>query len=285
MDPLNLHLWTCDVGALADTPEVYVRRISECVQSSWEEGADLVLFPEYTWMGLERFVTGSLKLRGVAELFWNQLWPKLSKKLSRPGRAVVLGTAPFLMPDGKLRNRAPILCDGRELHQDKLQLTPWESAFTCGDELQLWKFKGVTFAVQVCLDIEVPETAALLRGKGVDCLLVPSATESLLGVERIARCASARAVELGCYVAVAHLTGLTQSELVDQNMGVLALYAPSLGAFADKNREQRTPVFLQGFEQLRITMDQDLLHQSRANVSETNPALLSPTALTLHQDQ
>lgn len=281
MDPLNLHLWTCDVGALADTPEVYVRRICECVLGSWEEGADLVLFPEYTWMGLERFVTGQSKVRGVAELFWNDLWPHIRAKLARLGRAAVFGTAPFLMPDGTLRNRAPILCESRELYQDKLQLTPWESAFTAGDELHLWKFKGMTFAVQVCLDIEVPETAALLRGRGVDCLLVPSATESLLGVERIARCASARAVELGCYVAVAHLTGLTQSELVDQNMGVLACYAPSLSPFMEKIREQRTPVFLQGFEQLRITMDQDLLHQSRANVTETNPALLTPRPLTL----
>jgi len=284
MDPLNLHLWTCDVGALADTPEVYTRRIAECVLGSWEEGADLVLFPEYTWMGLERFITSALKIRGVAELFWNELWPNLSHKLTRPGKAVVLGTVPFLMPDGKLRNRAPILTDGRQLCQDKLQLTPWESAFTCGDELTLWKFKGATFAVQVCLDIEVPETAAFLRGRGVDCLLVPSATESIMGVERIARCASARAVELGCYVAVAHLTGATASELVDQNMGVLALYAPSLGAFADKTREHRTPVFLQGFEQFAITMDQDLLRQSRANVSETNPALLSPTTLKLRID-
>jgi predicted amidohydrolase len=283
MDPLNLHLWTCDVGALADTPEVYARLISDCVLQSWDEGADLVLFPEYTWMGLERFVTGSMKLRGVAELFWQQQWPALRHKLARPGKAVVLGSVPFLTADGKLRNRAPIICDARELFQDKLRLTPWESAFTGGEDLLVWKFKDVTFAVQVCLDIEVPETAALLRGRGVDCLLVPSATETILGVERIARCASARAVELGCCVAVAHLTGRSQSELVDQNLGCLGFYSPSLGAFMDQSREKRTPVVLEGFELLRVTLNKDLLLQARADTVETNPALLAPQPIIVRE--
>lgn len=281
MDTLNLDLWTCDVGAKANAPEEYAQLLAQKVLQSWDGGADVVLLPEYAWMGLERFVSGPRKVRAVAELFWNQLWPILRVTLSRSGKAVVLGTAPFVLPDGTLRNRAPILCDGRELHQDKLQLTPWESAFGGGEALHLWKFKGVTFAVLVCLDIEIPETAAALRGRGVDCILVPSATESILGVERINRCASARAVELGCCVGVAHLTGVAESQLVDQNMGGLGWYVPSQGGFVEKKRERRTDAVLQGFEVLSITMEQNLLRQSRANTAETNPANLTPTPLTL----
>ena len=281
MDTLNLDLWTCDVGAEADTPEDYAQAIAQRVLQSWDGGADVVLLPEYAWMGLERFVTGHNKVRGVADLFWNEQWPLLRMLLSRSGKAAVLGTAPCVMPDSTLRNRAPILCEGRELHQDKLRLTPWESVFKEGEALHLWKFKGATFAVLVCLDIEVPETAAVLRGKGVDCLLVPSATESILGVERINRCASARAVELGCYVGVAHLTGFAKSDLVDQNMGGLGWYAPSQGAFVEKKREEKTEAVLQGFEVLSITMEQNLLRQSRANTAETNPANLTPSPLIL----
>jgi predicted amidohydrolase len=281
MDPLTLDLWTCDVGADAATPEEFSRLIADRVQSSWDSGAEVVLFPEYSWMGLERFVAHGKKLEGVAHLFWQTLWPPLAKELLRPGKAAVLGTVPFVTPDGKLRNRALILCEGRELHQDKLQLTPWETAFSGGEALHLWKFRGLTFAVLVCLDIEVPEIAAALRGREVDCLLVPSATESLLGVERIQRCASARAVELGCAVGVAHLTGFAESELVDQNMGCLGWYLPSQSAFTEQNRIQRTETVLQGFEVLRITMEQKLLVLSRSNIAETSPSLLLPAPLTV----
>jgi predicted amidohydrolase len=285
MDPLKLDLCTCDVGAEADTPEEYAQILGRRVLQSWGDGADVVLLPEYAWMGLERFVTGHNKVRGVAELFWNEQWPFLRTLLSRPGKTAVLGTAPFVTPDGSLRNRAPILCEGRELHQDKMRLTPWEMVFQGGEAQHLWRFKGATFAVLVCLDIEVPETAVALRGRGVDCILVPSATESILGVERINRCASARAVELGCYVGVAHLTGTAKSELVDVNMGGLGWYAPSQGAFMEKKRERCSDVFLQGFEVLSITMEQDLLHQTRANTTETNPANVTPSPLILRELQ
>jgi predicted amidohydrolase len=68
--------------------------------------------------------------------------------------------------------------------------------------LRVWEFGGVRFAVIICLDIEIPEISAKLRGRGVDVILVPSATETILGVERVDRCASARAVELGAIVGV-----------------------------------------------------------------------------------
>jgi predicted amidohydrolase len=92
------------------------------------------------------------------------------------------------------------------LYQDKLHLTPWESAFSPGDTLHLWHFAGLRIAVIICLDIEIPELSARLRDEEVDLILCPSATETVLGVERVDRCASARAVELGCHVAVSHLT-------------------------------------------------------------------------------
>ncbi len=196
-------------------------------------------------------------------------------KLSRPDKAVVLGTVPCLMPDGTLRNRAPILCGGRVLFQDKLNLTPWEDVFSGGDAIHLWRFKGATFAVLVCLDIEVPELAVALRGRGVDAILVPSATESLMGLERIGRCASARSVELCCYVGVAHLTGTAQSELVDKNVGRAAWFTPSQAAFEEAERVLTTQTAWEGCERQRGGMDLRRLARSRSARAETNPALLS----------
>ncbi len=277
MDALTVDLWTCDVGAEAATPEGYARLLEERARESWETGADVVVFPEYAWMGLERFVMGKEKLAGVASLFWDSLWPGLKQGLAQPGKAVVLGTVPFLTAGGAWRNRAPILCDGAELHQDKLALTPWEEVFQQGDALHLWELNGVKFAVVICLDIEVPEISVSLRGREVDCLLVPSATENVLGVERVGRCASARAVELCCHVGVSQLVGRTKSELVDENVGRLAWLRPSQAAFSQGPREDASQALLEdGFHRLRGVLDVAGMRKSRKRKAETNPALLTP---------
>lgn len=274
---MNIDLWTWDVGALVASPKSCVHQVVERVQTSWAEGADVVVFPEYSWMCLERFVPDQDKLAGVATLFWETLWPDLQKKLSMPGKAVVFGTAPWMAEDESMRNRSPILCDGVAAYQDKIFLTPWETGFTGGREVRLFSLNGVTLAVVICLDIEIPELSAALRGKGVDAILVPSATESLMGVDRIGRCASARAIELGCYVGIAHLVGKAVSELVDDNVGRLGWFAPAQLPFANLEREDCTDVFNEGFERKRVNLDKRLLDKMRARRLETNPALLVMT--------
>lgn len=275
MDTLNVDLWTFDVGVAAETPQAYAEAMRLRVLQSWDSGADVVVFPEYAWMGLEPFVTEKDKLRGVATLFWEQIYPSLAKDLLRENKAVVLGSVPFAHASGTVRNRVPILCDGAELHQDKLHLTPWEREFSAGEALHVWTLHGVKFAVIICLDIEVPELSVALRGRGVDCLLVPSATESILGVERVGRCASARAVELCCHVGVSQVVGRTQSALVDENVGRLAWLSPSQVAFQKSSREQVTEVYEAGFHVLRGSVEVKALKKIRSRRAETNPALLT----------
>lgn len=276
MEPLTIDLRTLDVGARAGSHDEMVRSIVMQTEEGWNDGADIVVFPEYAWMLLEQFVTGDDKVRAVARLFWESLWPELQLKLSRPDKAVVLGTVPCLLPDGTLRNRAPILCGGRVLFQDKINLTPWERVFSAGNTIQLWQFKGARFAVLVCLDIEVPELAAALRGRGIDAILVPSATESLMGLERIGRCASARSVELCCHVGVSHLTGTAHSELVDKNVGRAAWFTPSQAAFEKDARTLATEPVWSGSGRQVCRMDLERLARSRSVRMETNPALLAP---------
>ncbi|MCE9518704.1 MAG: hypothetical protein K8R87_03955 [Verrucomicrobia bacterium] len=276
MDPLKVDLWTFDVGVVAASPEAFAEEMTARVVQSWDLGADVVVFPEYAWMGLAKFVDAKDELRGVAELFWKRLWPEISAKLSRPGKAVVLGTVPWVSTcDHTLRNRAPIICEGRELYQDKLYLTPWEDALSAGEAVQLWRFRGVTMAVLICFDIEVPELAVALRGRGVDCILVPSATETVLGLERVGRCASARSVELGCYVGVSHIVGRGPSTMVDENVGRLAWFVPSQSAFRDSPRDACSDQVEAGFHRLRAELAQDLLFKMRRSKIETNPSRLT----------
>jgi predicted amidohydrolase len=272
---LSLDLRTFDPGIYAQSSLAYAAAVAECVESSWDDGADVVLLPEFTWMGLEPLVEPRTPRR-VAEVFWNELFLTLKSLLNRPGKAVVLGTVPFWDAErGELRNRAPILAGDRVLHQDKLHLTPWENDFAPGHELRLWEFAGLRFAVVICLDIEIAEISARLRGSGVDVVLVPSATETILGVERVNRCASARAVELGAMVCVSHLTGRAESELIDENVGRTAVYFPSQAAFRDHPRWVEGEIISSGMQKQRVVIDPRSLEVMRRMKQETNPSLLS----------
>lgn len=273
--PITIDAWTFDVGVEATGAEAYAEACASRVEESWDSGADIVLLPEYTWAGLEPHLKESGGLRGVAETFWQGLMPGLLQRLSRPDKLVVLGTAPFVDPASQaMLNRSPIIAGGRLLTQDKLYLTPWEKSFHRGSELRVFEFLGLRIAIVICLDIEVPELSVLLRGQGVDLILVPSATETLMGCERVTRCASARAVELGCAVMVSPLVGRCTSELVDENLGKIAGYFPSQATFSMMDRQQDGPVHKDGFHKARFSLARGLLTDSRAATLETNPSIL-----------
>jgi predicted amidohydrolase len=281
MDTLKLDLWTFDAGAAMADPAACAACVVERVHASWSGGADVVVFPELMWMVLERFVEDPDKPAGVARLFWDTLWPGLMKSLHHPDKAVVLGSVPFLDGGGMLRNRAPILSGGREIYQDKIHLTPWEKAFHGGGPLRIWTYKKFRITTIICLDIEIPELSAALRGGNVDLILVPSATENLLGVERVGRCASARAVELGCHVAVCQLVGRADSELIDENIGRLSLYSPSQSPFAAMDMRDESIVFHEGFHRRSFTLDMAAIAGARALTNETDPSKIRPQAIVV----
>lgn len=262
---------TADVGHEFAKAQALVDHVVALTLESWREGADVVLWPEFMWMALEQFSPG---LSGVAELFWNVHFPALTSELSVLGKCVVLGTVPFKADDG-WRNRAVIFSDGTPHFQDKLCLTPWESDFRGGSGIHLWQLGKWKLGVLVCLDVEIPEHSVTLRVSDLDILLVPSATETLLGTERIARCASARAVELGCHVVVSHLVGTTQaSSLIDENVGRLSCYSPSQTAFKRQPRIVESDIFTSGWESATFQFDRKNLDHMRRNKAETNPANL-----------
>ena len=277
---ITLDLLTFDPGTKCSNPVQFASTLVERVCASWDSGADLVLLPEFTWMGLEPLVAAPKNeaLQSVAKVFWNQLFPDIQKQLSHSQKAVVLGTVPALTESGAVRNRAPIFSNGTFVYQDKLHLTPWEDSFEPGDVLKIWTFGHFRIAVIICLDIEIPELSARLRHEKVDLILCPSATETILGVERVNRCASARAVELGCYVGVSHLTGTAESVLIDLSLGCAALYNPSQSAFRDTIRHTETPIYENGNETLRVSIDKNLLDATRRMRLETNPANLGRKA-------
>ena len=274
MTDLIVSAWTADLSQ----PKDLAGKIVEVVQSSWDQGADVVVLPEFLWMGLPQWQEG---LAVGAVYFWSEIWPRLQSHLSRPGKCAVLGTSPCLV-NGGLVNRAAILSDGQTFVQDKQILTPWEKDFQRGDGLLVWEFQGWRLAVLVCLDVEIPEHSVHLRREKVDLLLVPSATESLLGVERIGRCASARAVEIGCYVVVSHLVGTSKAGLVDEQIGRLSCYTPSQRSFLEKSRADEGLLLENGWHERRFDLSARALQVMRRSHLETNPALIVNDAPAKH---
>jgi predicted amidohydrolase len=280
---IRVHSSTFDVAAAAETAanaDGFATIVVEQVEAAWAAGADVVLLPEFLWLGLEKY---GEKMSEIAAQALPDRFPQL-QRLLRADKLAVLGTCPMTVAPGIMHNVCFIANSGTWHFQSKLVLTPWERDFTGGRGIRPFFFLGAHIAVLVCLDSEIPEHSVALRqlSPPLDLLLVPSATETMLGVERIGRCSSARAVELGCVVTTSHLVGnFAHSSLVDENVGRAGVYFPSQHSFKLAPREDLSPVVATGTVSTEFTLDLALLDRMRRLTAETNPALLVPSVPTL----
>lgn len=273
---VKVEAWTFDVGDAGKTIDSFAEHVIHQVETAWAGGADIVLLPEYLWAALEPLLPKDADMEDIAKAVWVDLMPRLKQRLSRKDKHAILGTAPYLDPTTRhLYNRAIIFSDARLLHQDKLFLTPWEHEFRAGKELCVFEMSGLRVAIIICLDIEVPELSSRLRGLNIDLLLVPSATETMYGSERVTRCASARAIELGCAVIVCPLVGKCDSSMVNENLGKLAMYLPALKAFDAYDRTEDTRLVHQGWHALRAEVPETVIQDAHRRRKETNPSQLT----------
>lgn len=273
---VKVEAWTFDVGDAGHTVDAFAEQVMHRVETAWDGGADIVLLPEYLWAALEPLLQKDADMDDIAKTVWLDLMPRLKQRLCRSGKHAVAGTAPWSDPATKhLYNRALVFSDGHMLHQDKLFLTPWESEFHASRELFVFNMAGLRTAVIICLDVEVPEISSRLRGLDIDLLLVPTATETNYGSERVNRCASARAIELGCAVVVCPLVGKCDSSMVGVNLGKLAMYLPAQKAFDDFDRTDTSRMVRQSWHSLRVDVPATAIRQTRRRRVETNPSQLS----------
>lgn len=273
---VRVEAWTFDVGDTGKTVQAFAEEVMHRVETAWDGGADIVLLPEYLWAALEPLLPAGADMEDIAKVVWEDLMPTVKQRLSRKNKHAVLGSAPWRDPaTGHLRNRAIVMSDAHLLHQDKLFLTPWEHEFRAGRDIFVFPMADLNVAVVICLDIEVPELSARLRGLNIDLLLVPSATETAFGSERVTRCASARAVELGCAVVVCPLVGKCDSSMVNVNLGSLASYLPAEKIFDTLKRADTEKLVDHGWHAHRLEVPLSLIRDSREHRHETNPAQLS----------
>lgn len=241
IDP-TIALWVMNYGLRVDRLEDWLSALESKAAEAKGRGADLVAAPEYACLPWLRWAPTDLK--PTEELAWMageaaRAEPVIADIARRHGIAVLAGTAPALV-DGRPVNRARFFhADGRLEVQDKLSLTPDERDpaawnYRPGEAIQVIRLNGLTLAILICLDIELPDLSMPLAEAGVDLVLVPSQTGRISGHGRVFGCAKARAVEIFASVVVFGSAGRAEVlGRVETAYSGAAVYVPCEEALGD----------------------------------------------------
>ncbi len=212
----------------------YEDKLSGWVSKAADNGADLLVFPEYGAMELSTLdgaeVAGNLQasIQSVSEKMEDVA--ALHLKLAAEHGVHILGaSAPFHGGFAKPVNRAEFYTPtGQRDHQDKQIMTmferdPWH--IDGGGPLKLFNTALGKIGVLICYDSEYPLLARALSE--ADFILVPSCTEALAGYWRVRIGAMSRALEQQCVTVMSSVVGQAAwSEAVDENCGMGGIFAP-----------------------------------------------------------
>ncbi len=238
----------------------YQSKAERWVVEAVEQGAKILLFPEYASMELASLFIArdgvyavSLSGTGSAgEPVYSSLNKQLAamqallddylnlfQTLAKKYQCIIQpGTFPVKTDSGAYRNRA-YLCmpDGCCDYQDKLMMTRFENEqwlIQKGEQLKCFDSEYGKIAINVCYDSEFPLLARKQVEAGANLILVPSCTDTLAGYHRVKIGCQARALENQCYVVQSVLVGNAPwSEAVDVNIGAAAVYTPVDRGFPD----------------------------------------------------
>jgi predicted amidohydrolase len=264
-----------DVGQKIKSSAHFRKRLIALVEKELRAGSRIVLLPEYLACAL--YQVPNFDLEQISLFIWEVIAHEMQGLSLKYNALILAGTSPFYSK-GKLFNRALLWANGEEIFYAKNKLTPWEEQFESGRKVKVFEWQGLKVAPLICFDSEFPDISLKLKKAGVDLILCPSATSDLLGSERVHRCASARAVELGAAVLVSPLLGRDlKNPLVDINVGKLAVYYPSQEGFSSSSRH-RSAFYKSGDKILKGDIDVAAIRRIKIRDKksfETKPFLVS----------
>jgi predicted amidohydrolase len=221
----------------------YQRKSIRWVREAAEQGAKILLFPEYNTMELTSLFSEAIysslndqlaELQTVHEAFLN-----LFQGLACEYQCVIqAGSFPVLLSEGVYHNRAYLFMPSGEFDfQDKMMMTRFENEhwlISAGDELKTFDTEFGRLAINICYDSEFPLLARQQVEAGANLILVPSCTDTLAGFHRVKIGCQARALENQCYVVQAALVdNAPWSPAVDVNVGAAGIYTPVDYGFPD----------------------------------------------------
>lgn len=271
--------------------EAWQQHVTAWVEEACQQGAQVLVFPEYGSMELTSLVSEQEDLKLQLELLQDLLpaFIQTFENLALSYNCTLIAPSFPVFENGRYFNRCYVISNGNTSFQDKHFMTRFEDE-TWGIEmsphpLRLFDTKHGKFGVQLCFDIEFPIGGQLLAQAGASYIVVPSCTETLKGATRVHIGARARAMEQQCFVGVSQTTGhALWSPAVDINYGYTACYATPDLHFQDEGIQALGKHQEVGwlFHTVDLNLVQDIRqngqvlnfkHAQRQNISLTDVAL------------
>lgn len=251
----------------------YAAKLSDWVATAANQGADLLIFPEYAAMELAMLsgpeVSADLQasLRAVSDLIpdVDDLHADLA---ARHGVHILAGSAPVFDPAISPRpvNRARLFSPtgGRGM-QDKQIMTRYEREpmqMAPGGPLHLFETSLGKLGILTCYDSEFPLLGRALSD--ADLILVPSCTEALSGYWRVRIGAMARALENQCVTVMSSIVGPAPwNDVVDMNTGMGGIFGPPDAGFPETGILAEGTLNTPGWTYAQV--DLDVIEQVRAD--------------------
>lgn len=216
--------------------ENWKAHVEKWVQEAAQEGAKLLVFPEYGALEMISMAPEKVQRRLDEQALW--LSENLEKfletyqDLAKKYQVMMCGPSIIVREEKKDFNRCYFFgSNGDFTFQDKQMLTRFENEkwkISNGDsQLTVIETPFAKIGICICFDGEFSEFAKLLCQSGVELLIIPSCTESMYGLERVHIGARARALENQCYVLVSQMVqGAHWSLVTHKAFGQSLVLAP-----------------------------------------------------------
>jgi len=218
--------------------EAFQRKQERLVQSACEQGAQVLVFPEYASMELgalrQRDPAPSLSAELAALQALRPRYGETYRELAR--RFGVLISAPSFPEarrpgEARYHNRVRVFSPrGAEAVSEKVMMTRFEKeqwGIDAGDVQNVCETEWGRFGTSICYDSEFPLLVRRQIDAGAQVLLVPSCTDTLAGYHRVQLSCRARALENQCFVVQAVTVGSAPwSITVDENTGAAGIFGP-----------------------------------------------------------
>ena len=217
--------------------DAFLEQVKFFVDTMSDYKSDFILFPELFNTPLLAPYNHLSERESMMELA--KLTETIKNKISEFAISynvnIISGSMP-LVEDGELYNVSYLLHrDGKTDEYRKIHITPNEKKYygmKGGSEIKVFDTDCGKIGLVICYDVEFPELPRILADEGMKILFVPFLTDTQNAYTRVRNCASARAIENECYVAITGCVGnLPGVNNMDIQYAQAAVFTPSDFAF------------------------------------------------------
>ena len=209
-----------------------LERMLPWIEKARTEGADLICFPELNVTG---YSTDPV-IKDSAEMIPGTISRQL-EQMTRETKANILAGMAERDANGRIfASHLVITPTGISGIYRKLHIAPPETAvFSHGQQVSLFKVRGVNLGIQLCYDAHFPELATCMAVDGADVIFMPHASPRGTPQKKFAswmRHLSARAFDNGVFIVACNQVGENQMGLTFPGLAVAI--GPSGNILEDK---------------------------------------------------